>query len=100
MGSLTVALLFTFVHFDRGGPNVEIPAICLHCREGQTNRRRRGGRESPPGGVNAAIRRTSSLVGPSCDLRLFAGTLADPVTEIRNLIGEVGSSFFTAAGCN
>ena len=39
-------------------------------------------------------------VSPGCALRLFSGALPDFVTEIRNLLGDVGSSFFTSGGCD
>jgi hypothetical protein len=47
--------------------------------------------------VDAATGETSLLVvSPSCGLRFFPGALTDLVAEIRNLIGDVGSSFLAA----
>ena len=34
-----------------------------------------------------------------CGLRLFPSALTDFVTEVRNLVGDVGSRFFAASGC-
>lgn len=40
------------------------------------------------------------VVSPSCAPRLFSGALTNLVAEIRNFIGDVGSSFFTATRCD
>jgi hypothetical protein len=39
-------------------------------------------------------------VSPGCALRLFPDVLTDFVAEVRNLVGDVGSRFFTASGCD
>ena len=39
-------------------------------------------------------------VSPGCALRLFCGALTDFVAELRNLLGEVGTSFFPSGGCD
>ena len=40
------------------------------------------------------------VVSPGCALRLFSGVLTDLVGEVRNFVGDVGSSFFTASRCD
>ena len=40
------------------------------------------------------------VVSPSCALRFFPSALTDFVAEVRNLVGDVGSRFFTAGRCD
>src|SRR5204863_9494131 len=41
-----------------------------------------------------------SPVSPGCALRLFAGALTDFVAEVRNLVGDTGSRFFSTSRCD
>jgi hypothetical protein len=39
-------------------------------------------------------------VSSSCSLRLFLSALTDFVADVRDLLGDVGSSFFTTRRCD
>jgi hypothetical protein len=44
--------------------------------------------------------RAYSPLGPGCALRLFPGVLTDLFAEVRNLVSDVGSHFFTTGRCD
>ena len=50
--------------------------------------------------VLLTVGRPLLAVSPGCALRLFSGALTDLVAEVRNLVGDVGSRFFTAGRCD